>query len=214
MFPEADWRRVVDEFNGYPPIKIRALPEGTVIKSRNALVTVECDVPGLAWLAAYYETALLRAIWYPTTVATKSFGIRQALRGFVTKSSDLAVEDAVMFMYHDFGARGVSSKESAGIGGAAHILAGSWGTDTITGAIFANEYYGSDMSAYSVFATERSIMTMRGREGELQTVRDIIAEYNRAPGTIVSIVSDGYDIFNLAMQYCTTLKQEIIDLVS
>lgn len=211
MFPEADWRRVVDEFHGYPPIKIRALPEGTVIKSRNALVTIECDVPGLAWLAAYYETAILRAIWYPTTVATKSFNIRERLRQYVMLSSDLSVEDAVMFMYHDFGARGVSSKESAGLGGAAHILAGSSGTDTITGAIYANELYGSDMSAYSVFATEHSIMTMRGREGELQTVRELIKEYNRGPGTIVSIVSDGYDIFALAHHYCTTLKQEILD---
>jgi len=211
MFPEADWRRVVDEFGGYPPIKIRALPEGTVIKSRNALVTIECDVPGLSWLAAYYETAILRAVWYPTTVASKSYDIRQMLRKFAEQTSDLSVEEVVMFMYHDFGARGVSSFESAGLGGAAHILAGSWGTDTITGAIFANELYGSDMSAFSVFATEHSIMTMRGREGELQTVRDIIKTYNKGPGTIVSIVSDGYDIFNLADHYCTTLKQEIID---
>lgn len=211
IFPEADWRRVVDEFNGYPPLKIRGLPEGSIVPSSNALVTIECDVPGLAWLAAYYETAILRAIWYPTTVGTKSFTIRERLSRYVAETSDVDVATAIMFMYHDFGARGVSSKESAGIGGAAHILAGSWGTDTISGAIFANDYYGSDMSAYSVFATEHSIMTMRGREGELQTVRDLIAEYNRAPGTIVSIVSDGYDIFNMVYHYCTTLKQEILD---
>lgn len=211
MFPEADWRRVVDEFGGFPPIKIRALPEGTVINSHNALVTIECDVPGLSWLAAYYETAILRAVWYPTTVATKSYNIRQMLRAQVALTSDLPIEEAVAFMYHDFGARGVSSFESAGLGGAAHILAGSMGTDTITGALFANELYGSDMSAFSVFATEHSIMTMRGREGELQTVREIIEEFNRAPGTIVSIVSDGYSIFDLAMHYCTTLKQEILD---
>lgn len=211
MFPEADWRRVVDEFGGFPPIKVRALPEGTVIKSHNALVTIECDVPGLSWLAAYYETAILRAVWYPTTVATKSYNIRQMLRTQVELTSDMSVEEAVAFMFHDFGARGVSSFQSAGIGGAAHILAGSMGTDTITGAIYANELYGSDMSAFSVFATEHSIMTMRGREGELQTVRELIQEFNRSPGTIVSIVSDGYDIFNLANHYCTTLKQEILD---
>ena len=210
MFPEADWRRVVDEFNGYPPLTIRALKEGTVVPSQNALVTIECDVPGLAWMAAYFETTILRAVWYPTTVATKSFRIRQSLRSFVRKSSDLAVEEAVMFMYHDFGARGVSSKESAGIGGAAHIAAGSFGTDTITGALFANTYYNSPMSAFSVFATEHSIMTMRGRAGELQTVRDIIATFGKGAGTIVSIVSDGYNIFDLADAYCTTLKDEIL----
>lgn len=212
MFPEADWRRVVDEFGGYPPLKIRGLPEGTVIDSRNALVTIECDVPGLAWLAAYFETTILRAVWYPTTVGTKSWTIRQVLRDYVRLSSDLPVEEAVSYMYHDFGARGVSSITSAGLGGAPHILAGSMGTDTITGALFANEYYNNGaMSAYSVFATEHSIMTMRGREGEEQTVRDIIAEFGRGPGSIVSIVSDGYSIYDLADKYCTTLKPLIIE---
>lgn len=211
MFPEADWRRVVDEFGGFPPLKIRGLKEGTVVPSHTALVTIECDVPGLSWMAAYFETTILRAVWYPTTVATKSYEIREALRAYALKSSDLAVEIAVMFMFHDFGARGVSSILSAGLGGAAHILAGSYGTDTITGALFANKYYGSDMSAFSVFATEHSIMTMRGRQGEVRTVRDLIKEYNKGPGTIVSIVSDGYDIYNMARIYTTVLKDEIIE---
>jgi nicotinamide phosphoribosyltransferase len=211
MFPRKDWEKVVNVYGGYPPLIIRALPEGTIVPSRNALVTIECTDPELAWMAAYYETTFLRAVWYPTTVSTRSWTIRQHLKDFIRITSDLPFEEAIAFMFHDFGARGVSSKESAGIGGAAHIMTGAMGTDTITGALFANEYYHSEMSAFSVFATEHSIMTMRGREGELQTVRDLIKTYNKAPGIIVSIVSDGYDIFHLANEYCTTLKQEILD---
>lgn len=209
LFPRADWERVVKEFHGYPPLTIRALPEGTRIPSRNALVTIECTVPELAWMAAYFETTLLRAIWYPTTIASRSFKIRKALQRYVAETSDLDPVAATNFMFHDFGARGVSSKESAGIGAAAHLAAGSLGTDTITGVLFANVYYNSPMSAYSVFATEHSIMTMRGREGEKQTVRDLIKTYNKGPGTIVSIVSDGYSIFDLA-KYYVEIKDEII----
>ena len=211
LFPEKAWRRVVDEFGGYPPITIRALHEGTVIPSRNALAVVECDVSGLAWMGPYFETSILRAAWYTTTVASKSYSIRKLLRERLAITSDLDPVTGTNFMYHDFGARGVSSQESAAYGGAAHILAGSDGTDTISGALTVNAIYSSRMSAFSVFATEHSIMTMRGREGELQTVRDLIKTFNTSQGTIISIVSDGYSIRDLVERYCTTLKDEILE---
>jgi len=211
MFPRADWEKVVNVYGGYPPLIIRALPEGTVIPSQNALVTIECTDPELAWMAAYFETTLLRAIWYPVTVATRSMKNRNIIKKYLALTSDLDIESAIAFMYHDFGARGVSSRESAGIGDFAHLATGAMGSDTITGVLYANVYYNEAMAAFSVFATEHSIMTMRGKSGELQTVRDLIRTYNKAPGTIVSIVSDGYNIFELAMHYCTTLKQEILD---
>lgn len=211
MFPEADWKKVVDVYGGYPPLLIRAVPEGTVIKSQNALVTVECLDPQLAWMAAYFETTILRAVWYPTTTGTRSLKIRKLLKAYLSKTSDLDPASAVMYMFHDFGARGASSKETVGIGSCSHLLTGAMGSDSITGVLFANRYYNSPMAGFSVFATEHSIMTMRGRDGELQTVSDLIKTYNKAPGIIVSVVSDGYDIFALANHYCTTLKQEILD---
>jgi nicotinamide phosphoribosyltransferase len=211
LFPRKDWEKVVNVYGGFPPLTIRAIPEGTRIGSRNALVTIECTDPELAWMAAYFETTILRAIWYPTTVASRSFKIRTALQRYIAETSDLDPVNGALFMFHDFGARGVSSKESAGIGGASHLAAGSLGTDTITGALFANTYYDTEMSAYSVFATEHSIMTMRGREGEKQTVRDLVKTYNKGLGTIVSIVADGYDIFEMAKFFATEMKQEIID---
>lgn len=202
IFPRKDWEKVVNVYGGMLPLRIRALPEGTIIDSRNALVTIESTDPELAWMVAYFETSMLRAVWYPTTVASRSMEVRNILKKYISETSDLSIAEAIAFMFHDFGARGVSSKESAGIGAAAHLATGAMGTDTITGALFANTYYNTPMSAYSVFATEHSIMTMRGPDGELKTVNDIIDEFGRfGPGTIVSIVSDGYDIFKLARQY-------------
>lgn len=211
LFPEKQWRMIVDKYDGIPPLTIRAVPEGTIVQSNNVIVTVQCDVPELTWVGPYYETQLLRALWYPTTVATKSWEIRNLLRHYIDVTSDINVEDGVKFIYHDFGARGTSSHESAAIGGCAHILAGSSGSDTVIGTSFANKYYNSKMSAFSVAATEHSIMTINGRQGELETVRACINRLNTSKNVIVSLVSDGYDIFNLVDQYCTTLKQEIID---
>jgi nicotinamide phosphoribosyltransferase len=211
LFPRKDWKKVVDVYGGYPPLTIRALPEGTIIDSQNALVTIECTDPELAWMAAYFETTILRAIWYPVTVASRSRKIRNIMKNYIAETSDIDIETAIAFMFHDFGARGGSSKETVGIGGFAHLATGALGSDTITGVLFANKYYNCQMSGFSVFATEHSLMTMRGKSGELQTVRDLIKTYNQRPHTIVSIVSDGYSIWELAKHYCTTLKQEILE---
>jgi nicotinamide phosphoribosyltransferase len=215
IFPRADWELVVKEFGGYPPLRIRGLPEGMKVPSQNAISTIEVDedkYPQLAWMGAYFETAYLRAEWYPVTVASRSLKVRNIIKRYLEETSDVGITEAIAFMFHDFGARGVSSKESAGIGGFAHLSTGALGTDTITGALYANEYYKCAMSAFSVFATEHSIMTMRGKEGELKTVNELIDEFGRfGPGTIVSIVSDGYDIFNLSRAYCTgDLKEKIL----
>ncbi len=211
LFPRKDWEDVVNHFNGYMPLRVRGIPEGMVIPSGNALTTFEVDEPGfehLSWMGAYAETSYLRAEWYPVTVATKSREIRRTIMKYIAETSDLDPKIAIAFMHHDFGARGVSSKESAMIGDCAHL---AMGTDTISGILGARKFYNCKMAAYSVFATEHSIMTIRGRKGELQTVRDLIRTFNKRKHTIVSIVSDGYDIYKLAMAYCTTLKQEILD---
>ena len=47
---------------------------------------------------------------------------------------------------HDFGFRGVSSVESAGIGGAAHLV-NFVGTDTVAAMVVAHEYYGAAVDA-------------------------------------------------------------------
>lgn len=213
LFPRAHWEKVVKEYNGYPPLEIHAVPEGTVIPSQNALVVIRSKDSELSWMASYFEPQILRAVWYPTSIASRSREIRMMLRDYVSQTSDLDVDAATMFMHHDFGARGVSSKESGSIGTLAFLASGSYGTDTCTGILYAHKYYNAGpMAAYSVFATEHSVMTMNGREGELQAVYDIIKTFATRPGQIVSLVSDGYDIFNLAKEYCNPfLKNLIVD---
>ena len=100
------------------PIRIRAVPEGTVVPTHNALMTIESTDPQAYWAPSYLETMLLR-IWYPITVATISWHAKQTIRQFLERTSD-DPEGQLPFKLHDFGARGVSSLESAALGGAAH----------------------------------------------------------------------------------------------
>jgi nicotinamide phosphoribosyltransferase len=158
-FNRARWQYILDNHNGYLPIVIKAVPEGTVVPVKQVLATIENTDPECFWLTTWVETALLRAIWYPTTVATQSWEIRQLINGFLERTGDPALID---FKLHDFGARGVSSLESASIGGAAHLV-NFMGTDTISGLLFAREYYNAGVAGYSIPASEHSIATSFGR---------------------------------------------------
>ena len=59
-FNEAGWRYIVTQYGGYLPVRIRAVPEGSVVPTGNVLMTVECEDPQVFWLASYLETMLLR----------------------------------------------------------------------------------------------------------------------------------------------------------
>jgi nicotinamide phosphoribosyltransferase len=205
-FNEAGWRYIVEHHGGYLPVRIRAVPEGSVVPTHNVLVTVECDDPRVFWLASYLETMLLR-VWYPITVATQSWHLRKTIRGYLLRSSDDIAQ--LPFKLHDFGARGVSSAESAAIGGAAHLVS-FMGSDTVLGVVAANHYYNETMAAFSVPAAEHSTITSWGRERETDAFRNMIAQFGK-PGAIVSVVSDSYDLFAALDAWGTQLKQAVLD---
>ncbi|MCC8395276.1 nicotinate phosphoribosyltransferase [Paraburkholderia sp. MMS20-SJTR3] len=205
-FNEAGWRHVLEQYGGYLPVRIRAVPEGSVVPTHNVLVTVECDDPGVFWLASYVETMLLR-VWYPITVATQSWHLREVIRAYLLKSSDDLTQ--LPFKLHDFGARGVSSAESAAIGGAAHLVS-FMGSDTVLGVLAANHYYHDSMAAFSVPAAEHSTITAWGREREVDAYRNMIERFGK-PGAIVSVVSDSYDLFAALDAWGGELKQAVLD---
>jgi nicotinamide phosphoribosyltransferase len=190
-FNREGWEYIVREHGGRLPVEIRALPEGTVIETRNVLVSIVNTDPACYWLTSYLETALLRAVWYPTTVATNSYHSKQIILRGLEETGDPALID---FKLHDFGARGVSSEESAALGGAAHLV-NFMGTDTIAGVLAAMEYYDAGVCGFSIPAMEHSTVTSWGRENEAQAYRNMLEVYGKS-GALLAAVSDSYDIFN------------------
>lgn len=186
------WSYIVERYNGYLPVKIAAVPEGSVVPTRNVLVTVESTDPRVFWLVSYLETLLLR-VWYPITVATQSWDIKQLIRQALEETSDDPAGQ-LPFKLHDFGARGVSSSESAAIGGCAHLV-NFMGTDTLSGILAVRRYYDEPMAAYSIPAAEHSTITSWGRENEVEAYRNMLRQFAK-PGHVVAVVSDSYDIFH------------------
>ena len=206
-FNKEGWEYIVNEHDGKLPVRIKSVPEGTVVPIKNVLLTIENTDPKCFWLTSYLETALLRAFWYPTTVATVSWRIKQLIKKYMVETGgDLT---GLPFKLHDFGARGVSSQESARVGGSAH-LANFMGTDTIAGTICAMEIYNTEMPAFSIPAAEHSTITCWGKENEEAAFRNMLEQYKS--NGILAVVSDSYDIYNAAEElWGKKLRQEVID---
>jgi nicotinamide phosphoribosyltransferase len=206
-FNREGWQYILSEHGGILPVVIRSVPEGTVVPVKNVLATIENTDPKVPWLTTWLETALLRAIWYPTTVATQSWHIRQLILNSLEKTGDPTLID---FKLHDFSARGVSSLETSGIGSAAHLV-NFMGTDTITGVLYAREFYNAGVAGFSIPAAEHSTITSWGRDGEVKAYANMLAQFAR-PGSILAVVSDSYDIYNAASNlWGEVLRQQVID---
>lgn len=190
-FNRAGWQIIVDEHGGFLPLEIRALPEGMIVPTGVPLIEVETTDPRLPWLATFIETALLRAVWYPTTVATLSRKCRLIIGAGLEKTSEDPAGQ-LPFKLHDFGARGVSSGESAALGGMAHLV-NFMGTDTMEALVAARQFYGADMAGFSIPAAEHSTMTAWGRPREAEAYANMLDAFD-GEGRLVAVVSDSYDL--------------------
>jgi nicotinamide phosphoribosyltransferase len=189
------------------------------VPTKTALFTVENTDPKCGWVTSYFETAILRGIWYPSTVATISRMCENIIREFYEKYSD--DPSAMTFALHDFGYRGVSSDESGQIGGLAHLINGFRGTDTMGAFIAAMEYYNhTDVDVFSVIASEHTTMSANSNADTLddydafEKMVSILESRVKESGTfqIVSAVIDTYDDDRAASEYIGGIfRQRIMD---
>lgn len=191
-FDRDGWVHIVEKHEGKLPIRIKVLPEGTMTPTGVALATVESTDPEAFWLPGHLEDLFVR-LWFPQTVATLSHFIkRDILEALVKSANDPLAE--LPFKLHDFGARGTSSLESAGVGGMAHLV-NFKGTDTIEGLRYARAYYDEDMAGFSIPAMEHAAVTSHLREHEISAFRQMMSAF-LGKGKIIACVSDSYDIYN------------------
>ncbi|VDN55656.1 unnamed protein product [Dracunculus medinensis] len=206
VFNEDGWNHIVNHHNGYLPLKIKAVPEGTVLPVKNVLFTVENTDPLVPWLTSWFETLLVQ-VWYPMTVCTSSRAQKELIAKYLLETADSL--DDLPYKLHDFGYRGASSVESASIGDAAHLV-NFLGTDTVAGLllcqkylhhlvgvfqtlVFCFRYYAKPMAGFSIPAAEHSTITAWKKSGESAAYLNVLQKFPKGP---VSVVSDSYDVYN------------------
>ncbi len=197
VFNKDKFQYILDKYGGRLPVKIKAVAEGKSVPISNVLMTIENTDPECYWLPNFLETLLMQ-IWYPSTVATLSREIKQVISHYYGETATEGAEAGIPFVLNDFGFRGASSMESAGIGGSAHLINFN-GSDTIYASVFAQKYYQAQrVYGNSIPATEHSIVTLLGEEGEKDIFRHVLNEF---PTGLVACVSDSYDIFRACKDY-------------
>ncbi len=204
IFDYEGWMRIVNAHNGKLPVKIRAVKEGTVVPVKNVLMTMQSTDEQLPWVPSFLETILMK-VWAPTTVSTTSLTAKTLILKYLEETANDT--SGIHFKLHDFGDRGVSSVESAGILGVAHLVH-FMGSDTTTAMEVAKTFYKSVSSCYSIPATEHSSMTILGRDGEYVQMRRFIEQF--ADAKLKACVSDSFDI-DKAMEFWATLKDLLVD---
>ena len=210
IFNRQGWDTILKKYDGKLPLRIKAVPEGTPVPNSNVLMTVEdIAAPGEApWLTNAVES-LLTHFWYPSAVASLSRNTLKTIKLYLEKTSDTPLEFTLPFMLHDFGFRGTECTKSAERGGAGHLV-NSLGTDTLVAMDYLEDYYNAkgDDLAFSVNATEHSVMTALGRDGEVDILERIIDEH---PVGILSVVADSYNYYNHVEEFvCKKFKQNIL----
>lgn len=206
FFNRKGWEHILEKYDGVLPVRICCVPEGTPVDVNNVLMTVELTAndPEICWLTNFLESILLH-VWYPMTVATLSREIKILIKDYMLKTCDNL--DSLDFKMQDFGFRGVSSYESAQIGGAAYMVSFK-GSDNVPALMIPQKYYHFEgMPAYSVAATEHSIMTARGEEHEWEVVQWVL---NKTPKGILSMVIDSYDYERFIEKCGTRFKNQIL----
>jgi len=202
-FNEKAFRHLLSEHGGKLPITVRAVEEGKRVGLKNVLMSVEAEGEEFAWLAPWIETMLLRAGWYGTTVCTVS----SVIKDMEKKYSAICGGPMNICFLNDFGARGVSSHESAEIGGAAHLV-NYYGTDNMEGLRWAKHRYGKCATGYSVFASEHSTTTIYTKAGEVNAYTHFLTTV--PSDKIISIVPDSYDYENAVRNIFGKILKELI----
>jgi nicotinamide phosphoribosyltransferase len=195
---------------GYLPIKIKALPEGSLVPYKVPMFTIRNTLDEFFWLPGYLETAISAELWKICTTATTAYEFRKLLNSYVELTG--APKEGAAFQLHDFSARGMSGLIDGAMCGTGHLLS-SAGSDTILAYDLVEEFYGANADVEfiggGVPATEHCVMCAGiATTDELETYRRLLTE--TYPKGIVSIVSDTNDYWDVITRIVPTLKPEIM----
>ena len=186
-YPRDLFIKFINENDGYMPVKLETLPEGSCINVHVPVFQITAEGP-YAPLCTYFETLLVQS-WYPTTVATLSRRAKDIIASAFDVSADGGLNNPLLdSRLHDFGFRGCTGVEQSVLGGVAHLL-NFTGTDTLSAAYYAQFALNEGRPVgNSIPATEHSVMTSWPTERD--AISNMISHFG---GGIFATVMDSYD---------------------
>ncbi len=191
-FDRMIWDRVISEYDGYLPIKIEALPEGSTFYPNEIPVQVTSLDKGFGEIAALVEAHLLGMVSVASTRATMERHLLERMKEYAREDDLDATDSDILFraqlMVHDFGMRSSSVAEESEVLGKAHLLSFP-GTDTFSAAYQAwvqNDYQRVGSSVLAL--AHRTVQGAETQRAAFQKIRSAAGA-----GGIASYVADCYD---------------------
>ena len=190
-FPKELFIDFINNNNGYFPVTIEALDDGTVVNAKVPVYQIYARQK-YSQLITFLET-IMTQMWYPSTVATLSRRCKDIIHDGFIRSVDESSYTLLDSRLHDFGFRGCTCVEQSIIGGTSHLL-NFTGSDTMSAAYYTQYQLNlGNPVASSIPATEHSVMTSYIDE---QTAIETMIDKFGGPGCVFSIVMDSYDYTN------------------
>lgn len=203
-FNEEMWMRVVNEYNGFLPIKIEAIPEATTFFPHEPAIQVTSLDEGFGEIAAMVEAVLLGMVSIASARLTLTRHWLERVREYVGKDmrvTDKAVIDTyARFFIHDFGMRASSCAEESEMLGRAHLLV-FHGTDTFNAAFQAWMMNAARPTGTSIPALAHRIV--QGYEHE----EDAYKNLHSVDGAAASYVADCYNFENAVRTHLVELAK-------
>jgi nicotinamide phosphoribosyltransferase len=206
-FPETIWRKVVDECDGYLPLIVEGVPEGSVVYPQEPVMRVRATKPGYGPLVPWFESTLLH-IWAATERLT-------AARHFLNWSYELIRQyepatvsnDECLFMarllIHDFGDRAAACPQESEILAKVHNYV-FFGTDTFRAA-YQNWKNGAP-AAFGSSVKALAHRIVQGFEKEADCYQNM---YDTAGNNeFLSMVGDCYDYHHALTHSLIPLAQK------
>ena len=194
---------------GFLPLRVKALPEGSRVNLRVPLLTVRNTRADFAWCTNYVESQLSSEFWKTPTNATTAYEFRRMLQKFCDETG--GIPQFIRWQGHDFSFRGMSGVYDGTSSAIAHLLCFN-GTDSISALDYLEDYYMADASIEalggSVPATEHSVVTLNGPEGEVDFAKRLMTELY--PKGVVSNVGDSFDFWWMSTEGLRQLKPTIM----
>ncbi len=192
---------------GYLPLKIKALPEGSLVNMGVPIASVENTDPDFAWLAQWTECWLQGEVWKPCNDATAGYMYYKIAKKWYDKTTDGA--DPRMAA-SDFGMRGMSCMEEACKTSASWLISFNK-TSTVPAISWLDYFYNADCSynhlGIGAVSIEHSVVSSNVAVGtsEKKLILKLLKQYKN-----FSYVADTYDYWDIVKNVLPEIKEEIL----
>ena len=190
VFDSTIFKIIATEYGGRIPMRVRGLPEGSIVMLGTPIVSLESTDIRCANIVSWYEGLVQRRIWYASTVATVTLAYQKVLHTAASITATNDKRDAWKpFAHHNFGDRGCVNLDAAITSGEVHLYF-SMGSDTVSAikSLMAKTGDGK-MLAYSVPAIEHNQAMSNGEENQYLVLTRALKKFSTG---ILSYLTDTY----------------------